>query len=158
MALPTVAETVGRALGNWIHDHRDDPGAGGVRVLKDRKTVLVYWKGTVPDGLRRLAARQAVPVAFESAAYSRAELTAAVIAAMHNNPGVVSAGGSEPDYSGISVVVSARAPANAFTEVKATSTVPVTLRWIGDPTPLDGRPGTDSHGSPIRWVAARQTG
>ncbi|TDW95387.1 hypothetical protein EV137_2725 [Kribbella pratensis] len=136
MSLPTAAETVGRALGNWIHDHRDDPGAGGVRVLKDRKTVLVYWKGVVPDGLQRLAASQAVPVTFQPAAYSRAELTAASIAVMDNNPGVVSAAGSEPDYSGISVVVSAKAPANAFAQLKATGSVPVTLRWIGDPTPL----------------------
>lgn len=143
-ALPTAAETVGRALGNWIHDHRDDPGAGGVRVLEDRKTVLVYWKGAVPPGLHQLAASQAVPVTFKPAAYSRAELTAASIAVMDNNPGVVSAAGSEPDYSGISVVVSAKAPANAFAQVKATSTVPITLRWIGDPTPLDGRGSTDS--------------
>jgi hypothetical protein len=137
-SLPTAAETVGRALGNWIHDHRDEPGAGGVRVLKDRKAVLVYWKGAVPDGLQRLAASQAVPVTFQPAAYSRAELTAAVIAMMDTNPAVVSAGGSEPDYSGISVVVSAKAPTNAFAQVKATSRVPITLRWIGDPTPLDG--------------------
>jgi hypothetical protein len=138
-SLPTAAETAGRALGNWIAGHRDDPGAGGVRVLKDRKTVLVYWKGAVPAGLQRLAASQAVPVTFQPAAYSRAELTAAAIAVMDNNPGVVSAAGSEPDYSGISVVVSAKAPANAFAQVKATSSVPVALRWIGDPTPLDGR-------------------
>jgi hypothetical protein len=133
-------------LGNWIADHRDDPGAGGVRVLKDRKTVLVYWKGTAPAGLQQLAASQAVPVTFQPAAYSRAELTAAVIAVMDNNPDV-SAGGSEPDYSGISVVVSSKAPANAFAQIKATSNVPVTLRWIGDPTPLrdtKGEQGTSS--------------
>jgi hypothetical protein len=64
-SLPTAAETAGRALGNWIAGHRDDPGAGGVRVLKDRKTVLVYWKGAVPAGLQRLAASLAVPVAFQ---------------------------------------------------------------------------------------------
>lgn len=138
--LPTAAETAGRTLGNWIADHRDDPGAGGVRVLKDRKTVLVYWKGAVPAGLRRLAASQAVPVTFQPAAYSRAELTAAVLAVMDNNPDV-SAAGSEPDYSGISVVVSSKAPANAFAQVKATSSVPIVLRWIGDPTPLRNTAG-----------------
>ena len=139
-SLPTAAEAAGRALGNWIADHRDDAGAGGVRVLKDRKTVLVYWKGAVPAGLQRLAASQAVPVTFQPAAYSRAELTAAVIAVMDNPD--VSAAGSEPDYSGISVVVSSKAPANAFAKVKATSSIPVALRWIGDPTPLDGRAPT----------------
>lgn len=147
----TRAEAAGRALGAWIAAHRDDPGAGGVRVLKDRKTVLVYWKGAVPAGLQRLAASQAVPVTFQPAAYSRAELTAAAIAVMDNNPDLVSAAGSEPDYSGISVVISSKAPANAFAHVKATTSVPVTLRWIGDPTPLDGRaPRANGCPSPAR--------
>jgi hypothetical protein len=130
----TRAENAGRKLAEWIADHSDNPAAGGVRVLKDRKTVLVYWKGTAPAALRWLAARQPVSVTFEQAAYSRAELTAAAKAVM-NNPHVSAAGG-EPDYSGISVVLSAKAPANAFDKVKATSTVPTTLRWIGDPVPL----------------------
>lgn len=142
----TLAENAGRNLAEWIADHRDDPGAGGVRVLKDRKTVLVYWKGAVPAGLQRLAASQAVPVTFQPAAYSRAELTAAVIAVMDTNPDV-SAAGSEPDYSGISVVVSSKAPANAFAQVKATSSVPVALRWIGDPTPLRNTKGEAGNSS-----------
>jgi hypothetical protein len=146
MSLPTAAETAGQALGNWIADHQDDPGACGVRVLKDRETVLVYWKGAVPAGLQRLAARQAMPVTFQSAAYSRAELTAAVIAVMDSSPDV-SAAGSEPDYSGISVVLSARAPAGAFAQVKATSGVPVALRWIGDPVPLRKAVGETPIGS-----------
>jgi hypothetical protein len=136
----TRAEKAGHRLAEWIADHSDNPAACGVRVLTDRKTVLVYWKGTVPAGLRWLAARQPVAVKFHQAAYSRAELSAAVSAVM-NNPHV-SAAGSEPDYSGISVVLSAKAPADAFDQVKATSTVPTTLRWIGDPVPL-GRPADD---------------
>ncbi|GAA1579527.1 hypothetical protein GCM10009789_36600 [Kribbella sancticallisti] len=132
---PTWAEKAGCKLGEWIAEHPDHGGAGGVRVLKDRKTVLVYWKGSVPAGLRSLAARLPVQVTFERAAYSRAELTAAVLAVMDHNPDV-SAAGSEPDYSGISVVLSSKAKADAFAHVKATSSVPVALRWIGDPTPL----------------------
>jgi hypothetical protein len=134
-SIPTAAETAGHALAEWIADHPDDQASGGVRVLKDRKTVLVYWKGSVPAALQALAASQPVPITFQQAAYSRAELTAAVKAAMKSPD--VSAAGSEPDYSGISVVVSAKAPANAFAQVKAASSIPTTLRWIGDPTPLD---------------------
>jgi hypothetical protein len=143
---PTRAEKAGRKLAEWIADHPDDSGAGGVRVLKDRKTVLVYWKETAPAGLRWLAARLPVRVTFEQAAYSRAELTAAVIAVMDNNPDV-SAAGSEPDYSGISVVVSSKASANAFTQIKATSSVPTALRWIGDPTPLRNTEGEAGNSS-----------
>ncbi|MGW1341112.1 hypothetical protein ACWCOV_08670 [Kribbella sp. NPDC002412] len=138
--LPDPAETAGRALGNWIADHPDDSASGGVRVLKDRKTVLVYWKGAVPDGLQSLAAGQPVPVTFKPAPYSRAELTAAVTEVMVNNPDTVSAAGSTPDYTGISVVLSAKAPANALAEVqaKATSSIPIVLRKVGDPKPLIG--------------------
>jgi hypothetical protein len=48
-SIPTVAETVGRTLAEWIADHPDDQVSGGVRVLKDRKTLLVY--GRVPPRL-----------------------------------------------------------------------------------------------------------
>ena len=137
----TRAEKTGRKLAEWIAKHPDDRTAGGVRVLKDRRSVLVYWKGTAPAGLRLLAARQPVSVTFQQAAYSRAELTAAVAAVMKNPD--VSAAGSESDYSGISVVLSAKAPANAFARIKATSTVPTTLRWIGDPVPLRRAAGDD---------------
>lgn len=144
---PTRAEKAGRKLAEWIADHPNDSGAGGVRVLKDRKTVLVYWKGTAPAGLRWLAACLPVRVTFQPAAYSRAELTAAVLAVMENNADVVSAAGSDPDYSGISVVLSSKAPAGAFARVKATSSVPVALRWIGDPTPLRNTAGEAGNSS-----------
>jgi hypothetical protein len=142
-------------LADWIADHPGASGAGGVRVLEDRKTVLVYWKGTAPAGLRWLAACLPVRVTFQPAAYSRAELTAAVMAVMDNNPDV-SAAGSEPDYSGISVVVSSKAPVNAFAQLKATGSVPTALRWVGDPVPLDGRGSlTDSTSSASCPISSR---
>ncbi|HET6738692.1 MAG TPA: hypothetical protein VFH76_07155 [Kribbella sp.] len=137
----TAAQAAGRALANWIAEHPGDSGEGGVRILKDRTTVLVYWKGTVPAGLKSLAAAQSVPVTFEPAPYSRAELNKAMDAVTANNYGIVSAIGSEPDYSGISIALSSKAPPNAFDQVKATATtgIPITLRGIIDPKPLDRR-------------------
>lgn len=82
---PTAAEQAGRALADWIADHHDR-SSGGVWVLKDRTTVAVYWKGAVPAGLRRLAARQPVPVTFKPAPYSLDELNAAIDAVIANNP------------------------------------------------------------------------
>ncbi|MER7245597.1 hypothetical protein [Kribbella sp. NPDC000426] len=58
---------------------------------------------------------------FKQVAYSRAELTAAVAAVM-NHP-EVSAAGHEPDDSGLSVVLSSKAPTDAFAHVEATSIV-----------------------------------
>jgi hypothetical protein len=133
---PNPIYEAGRALSAWIADHPGDPAAGGVRILKDHNTVLVYWKGTVPPGLQSLAARQPVPVTFQPAAYSSAELAAAVHAVMVNNPDVASAGFLS-DYSGIKVTLSSKAPPNALAAVKASSTIPIVLRGIGDPKPLD---------------------
>ncbi|WP_157631100.1 hypothetical protein [Kribbella catacumbae] len=74
------------------------------------------------------------------------------MAVMDNNPDV-SAAGSEPDYSGISVVLSSKAPANAFAQLKVTSSVPTALRWVGDPTPLrntEGEAGNSSRLAGLR--------
>lgn len=141
---------VGRTLSAWIADHPGDPAAGGVRILKDHNTILVYWKGTVPPGLQSLADRQPVPVTFQAAAYSSAELAAAVHAVMVNNPDVASAGFLS-DYSGIQVTLSFKAPPNALAAVEASSSVPIVLRGIGDPKPLDRRtPASTAHSSAAR--------
>ena len=138
-AQEVASQAAGRALADWIAEHPGEPGEGGVRILKDRTTVLVYWKGAVPAGLKSLAADQPVPVTFKPAPYSRAELNAAMDAVIANNPpGIITVAGSEPDYSGISIALSSKAPANAFDQVKAkTATgIPIGLRGIIDPKPL----------------------
>jgi hypothetical protein len=134
-----VPQAASQALADWIGEHPGEPGEGGVRILKDRTTVLVYWKGAVPAGLQSLAAKQPVPVTFKTAPYSRVELNAAMDAVIANTtPGIVTVVGSEPDYSGITVALSSHAPPNAFDQVrsKAGTAIPITLRGIIDPKPL----------------------
>ncbi|MEU4288812.1 hypothetical protein AB0E63_11360 [Kribbella sp. NPDC026596] len=137
---PTVAEEAGRALADWIAEHYDR-SSGSVWVLKDRTTVVVHWRGTVPVGLRSLAARQPVPVAFKPAPYSLDELNAAIDAVIANNPGIVSAIGSEPDRSAISVALFSTAPPDAFAQLKARAgtSIPIVFRGLIDPIPLGGR-------------------
>lgn len=135
-----AAQNAGRALAGWIHEHHAR-SAGGVWVLKDRPTVVVYWKGTVPANLRSLAARQPVPVTFKPAPYSLDELNAAMDAVIANNPGIVSAIGSEPDRSAISVALFSTAPPEAFAQLRARAgtSVPIVFRGIIDPIPPGGR-------------------
>jgi hypothetical protein len=135
-----AAQKAGRALADWTAEHHDR-SSGGVWVLKDRTTVVVYWKGTVPAGLRRLAARQPVPVTFRPAPYSLDELNAAIDAVIANNPGIVSAIGSEPDRSAISVALFSTAPPDAFALLKARAgtSIPIVFRGFIDPVPLGGR-------------------
>jgi hypothetical protein len=59
---------------------------------------------------------------------------------MLNSNGMVSAAGSTPDCSAISVLLSAKAPPNALAQVKATSSIPIILRGTGDPRPLGNTP------------------
>jgi hypothetical protein len=49
---------------------------------------------------------------------------------------MIGAVGRAPDFSGLSVLISAKAPPGAFERPKAKSRIPVILRGIGDPTPL----------------------
>ncbi|WP_410790413.1 hypothetical protein [Kribbella sp. C-35] len=145
-----ASQAAGRALADWIAEHPGEPGEGGVRILKDRTTVVVYWKGAVPTGLQSLAADQPVAVTFKPAPYSRAELNAAMDAVVANNaPGIVTVVGSEPDYSSISIALSSKAPANAFDQVrsKAATAIPITLRGIIDPKPLGSAADEVDHGS-----------
>ncbi|MFI5696472.1 hypothetical protein ACIA58_31745 [Kribbella sp. NPDC051586] len=126
-------------LGTWIADHPNDAAAGGVRILPDHKTIAVYWKGSAPAALQTLAASLAVPVTFKVAAYSRAELLAAAQAFASANLDTIGAVGRAPDFSGLSVLISAKAPPGTFTQLKAKSGIPLILRGTGDPTPLDAR-------------------
>ena len=134
-----AAQKVGRALAGWIDEHHDR-SSSGVRVLRDRTTVVVYWKGTVPAGLRSLAARQPVPVTFTPVPYSLDELNTAIDAVIANNPGIVSVIGSEPDRSAVSVALFSTAPPDAFAQLKARAgtNVPIVFRGIIDPIPLGG--------------------
>lgn len=133
--LSGAVEGAVRVLSGWIAGHSDESGAGGVRILRDLSTVWVYWKGAVPADLRSLAARQPIPITFQAAAYSSAELAAAVHAVMGDNPGLSSAGFLS-DYSGIQVTLSSKAPPNTLAKAEASCSVPIVLRGIGDPRPL----------------------
>jgi hypothetical protein len=66
-----------------------------------------------------------------------------------NSDGMVSAAGSTPEYSAISVLLSAKAPPDALAQVKATSSIPIILRGTGDPKPLDGRTPTSDRTSSV---------
>jgi hypothetical protein len=70
---PTQSQTTASTLADWIRTQFGD-SAGGVGVLRDRKTVVVYWKGPPPAALRRLADDQPAPVTFQPAAFSLGEL------------------------------------------------------------------------------------
>jgi hypothetical protein len=143
--LSDTAHFAVRVLSGWIADHPDESSAGGVRILKDHCTVYVYWKEAVPAGLQSLAARQPIPITFQPAAYSAAELAAAVHAVMVDNPGLSSAGFLS-DYSGIQVTLSSKAPPDALTAAKASCSVPMVLRGIGDPRPLGRAAGPETDG------------
>ncbi|WP_344215461.1 hypothetical protein [Kribbella sancticallisti] len=76
---------------------------------------------------------------FQAAAYSAAELGAAVHETMVNNNPAVSSAAPLPDYSGIQITLSSKAPPNTLVQAKASSTIPIVLRGVNDPKPLDRR-------------------
>lgn len=141
-----AAQTAGHAMADWIAEHPGEPGKGGVRILKDRTTVLVYWKGTVPADLLGLAADQALQVTFKPAPYSRAELKRSDGHRHRNNTGIVTVIASEPDYSSIVIGLTSKAPPNAIDEVKTATDIPIKLRGIVAPKPLAATP--DERGRP----------
>jgi hypothetical protein len=135
--LPTPELTTLRALGDWIAKN-PNPNAGGANIADDRKSVMVYWKGTAPPGLLALAASQPVPVTFQAAAYSSDELAATAKALVTDNPGVVTSAAESPDFSGVVVWLSSNAPPTALADLKARSAVPLVESWTEDPVSLAG--------------------
>jgi hypothetical protein len=135
--LPTQAETAAQALSAWI---AENPSAdmGGLRVLRDHQTVVVYWKGTAPADLRSLAARQPVPVTFRVAAYSREELMPVAKSLVSNNRDIVDSAGPSSDYCGVGVRLKSTAPSTALAEMRAASSVPIVFEGFGDSIPLGG--------------------
>lgn len=132
--VPTPELTALRAVGDWIAKN-PSPNAGGAKIADDRKSVIVSWKGTVPPGLNALAASQPVPVTFRVAAYSSDELAAVAKSLVTDNPGVVTSAAESPDYSGVVVWLSSKAPPTALANLKARSTVPI-FREPGHPLGL----------------------
>ncbi|MFI5733249.1 hypothetical protein ACIA49_24265 [Kribbella sp. NPDC051587] len=117
-----------------------DPNAGGVRTIRDDQTVIVCWKGPPPDGLRRLAAQQPVPVAFETVPYGVDELMAIAEQLVTDHRAVSSAGPAK-NYSGVGVTLWSKTPIDPETVVAALSEevgVPVYFERYADPVPLGG--------------------
>ncbi|WP_020393428.1 hypothetical protein [Kribbella catacumbae] len=135
--VPTPELTALRAVGDWIAKN-PNPNAGGAKIADDRKSVTVSWKGIAPPGLQALAASQPVPVTFRVAAYSSDELAAVAKSLVTDNPGVVTSAGESPDYSGVVVWLSSKAPPTALANLKARSTVQIVSSWTEDPGSLGG--------------------
>ncbi|TDD43126.1 hypothetical protein E1263_41850 [Kribbella antibiotica] len=93
-----------RELAARIHASKG-PNAGGVLGQRVEGPVIVYWKGPPPDGLRRLAAQQPVPVSFEEAAYALDELMPIAKQFMDDHGDVLASTGPLKDYSGVSIWV-----------------------------------------------------
>lgn len=133
--LPTPGATAADALSEWITEN-PHPNAGGIEIVRDQMSVLVYWKGTPPAALQELADRQAVPVTFKVADYSVDELIPIVKQLVSDNRDIVDSAGPSRDYSGISVTLRSKAPANALSQMRAKAGVPVVSDGVGDSVPL----------------------
>ncbi|MEV6272935.1 hypothetical protein AB0L64_37600 [Kribbella sp. NPDC051936] len=129
--VPTPEDEAAGAVMQWLHEN-PRPNAGSVRILEDRKTVVVYWKGDPPAELQEFVAGQQVPVTIRKAAYSRAELVAASRELMVANRGVVSSAGPNDDFSGVGITLSSKAPPAALAAVRAQSAVPIEFRGVRD--------------------------
>jgi hypothetical protein len=138
MPPPTPSEEAGDVLAGWIYDH-PDANKCGVAILRERPGVVVYWKGTPPVGLQRLAAEQPVPVTFRQADYSLEELDPIARSVVADNPGVVSSAGPIRDYSGVGVTLWSKAPPTAMAMLRAKYPVPIRFERYSDPMPLVGR-------------------
>lgn len=100
---------------------------------------MVYWKGPPPAGLQSLAAKQAVPMSIQSAAYSLAELLPIAKMLVTNHHDVLVSAGPSNDYSGISVHLKPEAlVAKVVAELSAEAEVPVVCDGVGDSGPLTG--------------------
>lgn len=90
----TAAQAAASELAEWIRQNPDPENEGGLKISRDDPgVVVVYWRGAPPKGLRRLAARQSVPVIFFQAAYSLQELIEATQELLDANPDLLSSGG-----------------------------------------------------------------
>jgi hypothetical protein len=123
----------------WLTEN-PDTNAGGVCILRDHKTVVVYWKGDPPADLQRFVAGQPVPVAIRKATYSRAELVAAARFLLEANKGVISSAGPNDDFSGVGISLSSKAPETALEALRAQCEVPIEFRGVRDVT--YGRPSS----------------
>jgi hypothetical protein len=115
-------------------------GGGNASVVVDprRASMRVYWHGTVPARIRRLAGRLGVRVRFAPAAFTFNRL----IAAEHTlagKPGLVQAA-PKPDGSGLNVMVTRATPARDRAAMRAASPVPLTI----------------TTGTPLQLTATRQ--
>ncbi|MER7244639.1 hypothetical protein [Kribbella sp. NPDC000426] len=144
--LPTPSELTADALSDWIAKN-PDPDVGGVRILPDLKTVMVYWKGAPPAGLRNLAVTLPMPVTFQASPYSLADLDPIARKVLADNRDVVSSTGPSHDYSGVSVTLWSTAPLNAtIARLNKEASVPIIFDKTADPVDLAGTTDTsDSH-------------
>ena len=136
---PTPEEDAAQAVMQWLTGN-PDTNAGSVCILRDHKTVVVYWKGDPPADLQRFVAGQPVPVAIRKATYSRAELVAAARSLLEANKGVISSAGPNDDFSGVGISLSSNAPETALEALRAQSEVPIEFRGVRDVT--YGRPSS----------------
>jgi len=72
-------------------------------ILPERKTIVVYWKGSVPAGLQSLADGQPVSVSFRMADFSEIELMAAARSLVSDNLDIVASAGPSQDCAGVGV-------------------------------------------------------
>ncbi|RZT26485.1 hypothetical protein EV649_0230 [Kribbella sp. VKM Ac-2569] len=121
---PTPEDEAAQAVRQWLDDN-PMPNAGSVCLLRDHKTVVVYWKGDPPAELQQFVARQPVPVTIRNATYSRAELVAAARSLMEANKGVLSSAGPNHDFSGVRITFWSTAPQTALAAVRAQSVIPI---------------------------------
>jgi hypothetical protein len=123
-------------LSGWIAQS-PNVNVGGVRLLRDRNAVVVYWKGTPPAELQSLAAAQRIPVIFHATTYSLADLDLVARQLMTDHGDTVSSTGPNRDYSGVSVTLWSTAPVAAtMTRLNAEATVPITFWKFADPVDL----------------------
>jgi hypothetical protein len=140
--MPTPLDITADALSDWIAKN-PDVNVGGVRILREMKTVAVYWKGTPPDELRSLAAALPMPVTFEASPYSLAELDPVAGQMLADHRDVVSSTGPGNDYSGVSVTLWSTAPVDAtMAELNAKTSVPIIFDKFADPVELAGNTST----------------
>ncbi|GAA3600981.1 hypothetical protein GCM10022235_86170 [Kribbella ginsengisoli] len=143
--LPTPADEAAQAVMGWLVEH-PSTDAGTVRILRDRETVVVYWKGAPPAELKQVVASQVVPVAIRNAVYSRTELVAAAWALMRANRGVVNSAGPNSDFTAVGFTIRPDAPESAVEAVRAGSAVPVEFRGVED---IRNAGGPDGSGRPV---------
>jgi hypothetical protein len=163
-----------------LADKHKLPGFAGLAVQIDKKSVELFWKGTVPGVMNRAITklRGSVTVTVTPAAYSLKELDREAQRVASDNPDSVVEVGPTANYSGLEVVTN-EALGLAAARRAITSTVPMTFKagkpaqpayarwddsapfWVATPstassTPFSGRTPTARPRSPAAGRTARK--